>query len=295
MNILLRKGILALALVLLAGAVVFISCQPAEEPDEAVVDLGTVEMTYVEWDCANASTHVMKVVLEEVGYEVELTAVTGAAMYQALATDATDGMVTAWLPVTHGEYWEGVKDQVENLGPLYEGAALGWIVPTYVEIDSVTELNDHADEFDNRIVGIDPGAGLMGLSEEMFEVYDLDNFELIEGSDATMTAALDDAYGNEEWIVVTGWAPHWKFGPYDLKFLDDPEGVLGGEEYIAAMVPNGKRDQYPEFVHVLENFYWTDSQIATVMTWVAEGMDSYEAAQQWVSQNRDVVEQWLPN
>ena len=33
------------------------------------------------------------------------------------------------------------------------------------------------------------------------------------------------------WLPV---GPHWKFGTFDLKFLEDPANVYGGEETINA-------------------------------------------------------------
>jgi ABC-type proline/glycine betaine transport system substrate-binding protein len=49
---------------------------------------------------------------------------------------------TAWLPVTHGEYMKQVGDKVEDLGPNYEGARIGLVVPAYVDINSIEELNN---------------------------------------------------------------------------------------------------------------------------------------------------------
>ena len=57
-------------------------------------------------------------------------------------------------------------------------------------------------KFNGEIIGIDPGAGLMALSEEVVDSYDLD-LDLRSGSGATMTAALASAINNEEDIVVT--------------------------------------------------------------------------------------------
>lgn len=102
-----------------------------------------VTLLYVEWACARAETHVMADVLQNImGYQVELISLSAAAMYEGLASGQGDAIFTAWLPLTHGEYMNQVGDRVEDLGPSYEGAKIGLVVPAYVEIDSVEELNN---------------------------------------------------------------------------------------------------------------------------------------------------------
>jgi glycine betaine/proline transport system substrate-binding protein len=51
--------------------------------------------------------------------------------------------------------------------------------------------------------------------------------ELVASSGPAMTAALKGAIDKGEWIVVTGWAPHWKFARYDLKFFFQPLEING--------------------------------------------------------------------
>ncbi len=256
----------------------------------------SVRLAYVEWDCAAASTTVAQAVLqEEMGYKVEMLPVAAAAMWQAVGTGNVDGMVTAWLPVTHADYYAKVKDDVENLGPITHGARLGWAVPTYVTIDSMEEINDHADKFGGRITGIDPGAGLMGLSEKAVKEYNMDNMELMEGSDAMMTAALSNAIKNKEWIIVTAWSPHWMFGKWDLKYLEDPKGILGDEEHIDTIVRKGLKDDMPEVYNFLNNFAWKDAnQLQMVMAWNSEpGADRYENAKRFIRENKKQVDGWL--
>lgn len=255
-----------------------------------------VRLAYVEWDCAAASTTLVQAVLQEkMGYKVEILPVAAAAMWQATATGDVDGMVTAWLPVTHAEYYERVKDKVENLGPIAHGARLGWAVPSYVTIDSIAQLNDQAEKFNGRIIGIDPGAGLMSLSEKAIEEYKLDKMELIEGSDATMTAALENAIKRNEWVVVTAWSPHWMFGTWDLKYLEDPKKVLGEEEYIATIVRNDLKKDMPEVYGFMDRFSWKDAnQLQMVMAWNAQpGADRYENAKKFIKENEDQVNQWI--
>src|SRR5699024_8369963 len=73
---------------------------------------GEIELSYVEWDTEVASTHVIGKVFEDLGYDVTLTPLDNAVMWQAVATDEVDGMVAAWLPGTHGEQFDEFGDQM---------------------------------------------------------------------------------------------------------------------------------------------------------------------------------------
>ncbi|MGM0651555.1 MAG: glycine betaine ABC transporter substrate-binding protein, partial [Bacillota bacterium] len=128
------------------------------------------------------------------------------------------------------------------------------------------------------------------------EIYALDQqFELISGSDLTMTSALEIAHREDRWIVVTGWTPHWKFARWDLKYLDDPKNVYGEAEYIATIVRQGLEDDMPEVYSFLDNFYWTADDMQQVMLWFSEeDLSAEEAAERWVAENSDLVNQWLP-
>lgn len=256
-------------------------------------DQETINLAYVEWSSEVASTNVIAAVLEQAGYNVELTSLSAAAMFQALSTGDADAIVAAWLPTTHADYMERVGDQVEDLGANLDGTKLGLVVPSYTEVDSIAELNDNADIFNSEIIGIDPGAGLMALSEEVVDTYGLE-LNLRSGSGATMTAALASAINNEEDIVVTGWTPHWMFARWDLKYLEDPESVFGGAEQIHTVARNGLEEDMPDAYAILDAFEWTPEQMGEVMLMNQEdGSDPYENAKQWVEDNQDVVEQWL--
>ncbi len=257
-------------------------------------DKGSVHLAYVEWSSEVASTNVVRAVLEQAGYEVEMTSLSAAAMWQSVSTGDADAIVAAWLPTTHADYMERVGDEVEDLGPNLDGTKLGLVVPAYSEAETIADLNDHADAFNGEIIGIDPGAGIMGLTEEVVDTYDLD-LALRSGSGATMTAALESAIENEEEIAVTGWTPHWKFARWDLKYLEDPENVYGGAEQIHTIVRQGLEDDMPEAYAILDAFEWTPEQMGEVMLMNQEDdADPYENAKQWVEENQDLVQEWLP-
>ncbi|GAB7078503.1 glycine betaine ABC transporter substrate-binding protein [Megalodesulfovibrio paquesii] len=255
---------------------------------------GAVNLVYVEWSSEVASTNVAKALLEQAGYTVEITPVSAAAMWQALATDeSVDGLVAAWLPTTHGHYLDKVKDKVEDLGPNLTGTRIGLVVPEYVTIDSIDQLNANADKFKGQIVGIDPGAGLMSKTEAAIKDYKLDKLTLMEGSGATMTAALADAEKNKQWVVVTGWTPHWMFAKWKLKYLKDPKNIFGGDEFIHTIVRKDLKKDKPEVHAILDRFEWTADDMAAVMIAIEDGMAPDAAARKWLGEHPDKVKAWL--
>lgn len=284
-----KKKLFFTAVLILVAAMAFsmVGCEPADDEDVDVAE--SVEILYVEWDCATASTYVAKAVLEDMGYEVEVTPVAAAMMWSGLATGDGDFISCAWLPGTHAEYFDEYGDDVVEIATHYEGARIGLVVPEYMDITSITEVDDYVSD----ITGIDPGAGIMSTTEEAIEIYGL-AAGLIEGSDAAMTAELSTAIANEEDIVVTGWTPHWKFAEWDLKFLEDPENAYGDEEYIASVGRAGIEEDLPEVYEFLQNFYWGDDEIGELMEMNAEDPDYEGNARTWVDNNQDIVENWIP-
>jgi glycine betaine/proline transport system substrate-binding protein len=254
----------------------------------------TIKLVYVSWSCAEAETHLAEVILNDMGYEVEKNVVTAGIMWSAVASGDADAFTTAWLPYTHASYWDEYGDNVEKLGVLYEGAKIGLVVPEYVTIDSIAEMADYADEFQSRIVGIDAGAGIMKATlEQTMPDYGLDDWELVESSEAAMMAELDRSINAGEWIAVTGWAPHWMFFSYDLKFLEDPDATYGGSEQIVIIGRAGFEEDFPDAAEFFANFKLTSAQLGEVMYMInVDGMDPSEAAQKWIDDNPSVVDTW---
>lgn len=250
---------------------------------------------YVEWDCAVSQTHIVAAVLEEhFDLDVDLISVDAGIMWTGLAQGDLDAIVSAWLPVTHGFYWDRYQDRLENLGPNFHGARIGLVVPAYVTIDSISELNKNAREFKSLIYGIDPGAGIMAATDDAIDVYGL-RLSVLDSSDAAMVTQLGQSIAREEWIVITGWVPHWKFDAFDLKFLEDPEGVYGEEETINTVVRAGLRDDIdPEIMSFLENFYLTQTQLHEMMNRIrVSNEEPIDLARVWIQENSDLVDRWL--
>jgi glycine betaine/proline transport system substrate-binding protein len=150
------------------------------------------------------------------------------------------------------------------------------------------------EQLDYKIIGIDPGAGLMQLTiNDVLPTYGLDKWKVVEGSGAAMTAALTKAYNNEEPIIVTGWTPHWKFAKFDLKYLEDPEGIYGGAEDVNTIVRLGLKEDHPNAYTFLDQFNWGPEDLQSVMVLIQDGMEPEAAAEQWVNENQDKVNEWI--
>jgi glycine betaine/proline transport system substrate-binding protein len=256
-----------------------------------------IKIGWTAWSDAEAVTKLAEKVIEaRLDKEVELVLADIGLQYQGVAKGDLDAMMMAWLPVTHASYMEKVGDEVVPLGILYTNARLGWVVPDYVPADQLGSIADLKkpevrEKLEGKIQGIDPGAGLMQASEKAIETYDLD-YELVSASGAAMTAALKRAIDRKEWIVVTGWSPHWKFAQWKLRYLEDPEGTLGGLERIHVMARPDFYQDHPEVAEFFARMYLPLDELQALMFEASQ--TSYEAAvDKYIADNKARIDYWV--
>ncbi len=264
----------------------------------AVAQGKEVKIGWTAWSDAEAVTRVTKQILEQkMGYEVKLVLLDIALQYSALAKGDIDMMEMAWLPKTHADYYAKVKNKVEDLGVLYGGASLGWVVPDYIpksKLSAIPDLKKKAvhDQLGGQIVGIDPGAGLMRLSKKAVKDYGLTNYNLIDSSGAAMTAALKRAITRKKWIVVTGWRPHWMFGAFKLRYLNDPKKVLGGAEQIHALARKGFKKADPKVAAFVSRINIPLGMLEKLM-YQGEQTSYPKAAAKFIKTHPKMVNYWI--
>lgn len=275
-------------------------------------DRKTVRLAYVEWSETVAATNMVKTVIrEKLGHECEIIPMTADKMWEAVATKKVDGMVAAWLPTTHSQYYQRYKDQLVDLGPNLVGTQIGLVVPDitvgrqtansgkrnepYIKAESIADLKRYKDEFNGRIIGIDPESGIMQKTEKAIREYGLYGYRLVKGSEISMTAELSNAIRKQRWIVVTGWEPHWMFGRWKLKFLDDPKNIFGGKEKIHTIVRKGLKQDMPDVYRFLDQFNWKKEELEQLMIWIEEdeGMYPDEKAMRYMRYHADQIDSWL--
>ncbi|HHE1024558.1 TPA: ABC transporter permease/substrate binding protein [Streptococcus pyogenes] len=251
----------------------------------------TVNIAYVQWDSEVASTHVIAEVLKNEGYHVTLTPLDNAVMWQTVANGNADFSTSAWLPVTHGQQYKKYQSKIDDLGSNLEGTKLGLAVPKYMtDVNSIEDLSKQADQ---KITGIEPGAGIMAAAKKTLKEYhNLSSWELVAASTGAMTTSLDQAIKKKDPIVVTAWSPHWMFAKYDLKYLKDPKETFGSTENINTIARKGLKKDLPNVYKIIDKFHWTQKDMEAVMLDINKGMSPEAAAKKWVEANKSKVSSW---
>ncbi|HER7273675.1 TPA: ABC transporter permease/substrate binding protein [Streptococcus pyogenes] len=280
-------GLAALAVFLLAALGRGIMAMTSGMADKGE----TVNIAYVQWDSEVASTHVIAEVLKNEGYHVTLTPLDNAVMWQTVANGNADFSTSAWLPVTHGQQYKKYQSKLDDLGSNLEGTKLGLAVPKYMtDVNSIEDLSKQADQ---KITGIEPGAGIMAAAKKTLKEYhNLSSWELVAASTGAMTTSLDQAIKKKDPIVVTAWSPHWMFAKYDLKYLKDPKETFGSTENINTIARKGLKKDLPNVYKIIDKFHWTQKDMEAVMLDINKGMSPEAAAKKWVEANKSKVSSW---
>ena len=283
------KNFTTLFLILFIGTTLF-SCGNSSKSEENK----QVRILYGNYLSDVSYSNLSKIALEEQGYEVIITNLQIGLIYGELSKDNPNGDVflDAWLPNTHKPYWEDYGDDLVKLGESFSEGTTGLVVPSYVPINSIEELNEYKDKFKSKIIGIGSGAGIHASTYKAIEEYDLELAQ-ITSSGPAMVAALEKATKREEWIVATGWKPHLKWLEFDLKYLDDPKGVYP-KDVCAIVSRKGFEEDMPEVAHFFKNFNLTEDQLYELMDLVND-KGGEAGAQIWYDANKEMVDAWYTN
>ena len=163
------------------------------------------------------------------------------------------------------------------------------------EEETEAVATNYGEEVDYTIIGIEPGAGISVTTEKVLEEYDnLQGWDVSLSSTGAMMSELEEAYSNEEPIIITGWNPHWMFAKYpDMQYLDDPKNIYGDAEDIHSLARVGLKEESPDAYKMIEQFNWEVEDMEEIMYEAEEtGNEIEDIATQWVEDNQDKVEEW---
>jgi glycine betaine/proline transport system substrate-binding protein len=251
----------------------------------------TIKAGVLQWEDTTATSRVTTHLLEKFGYKIEEKAFQewGIA-FAALVKGDTDIMVSQVDYVTH-DYWAKNDAKLEKVSSVSYGLYQGIVVPNYVTINSIDELNANKDKFGGKIIGIEPGSGLMRQSHAVVKAYNL-NLELIDSSTPAMTAALKSAVDKKEWIAVTLWRPSWMALRFPVKFLEDPKNIQEPNQTYHWIARKGFCEEHPDARQIISSVFLPIDGIGQITTWENDGQPLDDAIVRWETENKDRIDRW---
>ncbi|WP_236838524.1 glycine betaine ABC transporter substrate-binding protein [Caldalkalibacillus salinus] len=280
-------------LMMLMLTIALVGCSATGDEQTAEGQKEEIVLGMTEWTSTEAPSNIMKLILEEAGYDVKFTLADQPVLFTGLTTEEIDFFMDAWLPYTEAELWSQYEEDLQQVTTSYEDVPLGWVVPEYVEEDTIEALQGHAEAFDGQIVGLGPGSGMTETSREIIEDYDLDGFELITSSEQAMMSEAMRKMNAEEPVIFMGWRPHSMFIQYDLKFLEGQDEYFQSDN-VYVISYNGVEEKHPEVYDIMSRWRIDVSDLEEMMyKHENEGTSFEDLAQVWIDENRDKVDHML--
>lgn len=254
--------------------------------DEKVIKMGTLS-----WEDLTPITGITKKALENAGYTVKVTSFSEWGIAYAALSKGDIQILTSQIDYAAHDYWNRSKNRLEKISPVSHGLYQGIAVPSYVAIDSIEQLNDNAEKFGNKIVGIEPGSGLMSDAANAVSAYGI-KLNLLEGSTAAMTAALKSAVDRKDWVAVAIWEPSWMTQKFDVKFLKDPKGVFPPPQGYYWIAQKGFSEKNPQAREVIAGVYVPLADITAINGEVKDGKTMEQAVSDWSEKNEELLTRW---
>lgn len=258
----------------------------ANAAEKTVVKLGTMS-----WEDIMPMTLITKRVLEKEGYKVQVTNFSewGIA-YSALARGDVD-MLVSQVNYVASDYWAKNKDRLEKVSVVSHGLRQGLVVPSYMPIDSVDQLNSVKGQVGGKIIGIEPGAGLMREVATAIKTYKLD-YTLVDGSTSAMVAQLQSTIERKQPIVTMLWTPSWMDQKFKVKFLKDPKHVFAPPQSYYWIAKKGFSADNPRLREIVASEFIPIEDINTINGAVKDGKTMEQATDDWFKQNAVLVDKW---
>jgi len=260
----------------------------------------TIDFGYVQWPGVTVKTEVAKKVIDYLGYETSMTSGSQAIVFKGMDTGDLDVFLGNWMPTMkmHFDKYDE-KGTIKNVRVNLLDVVYKTAVPTYVweaGVKSFEDLNEHADKFNSTVYGIEPGnEGNLIIQKAIDnDTYNLGDWKLQASSTAGMLTSAKRAINQEEWIAFNAWKPHYMNVMFDIKYLEDPEGIWGSGERVLTVVRTGFEEENSNVYKFFEEFKVTaPMQNKWIDMYKRQEMDPEEVAEQWIANNPEVVYQWV--
>lgn len=266
-------------------------------------ECGEVRFVQVNWTGVSGKTETAAWLLEQLGYDTDVTTASVPIMFESLANDDAEAAMGLWLPTQRSMVREHMRDGSIDLVTMnLDGAKYTVGVPADAHDEGVEhfeDLADHEEEFGGEIYGIESGNDGNEIIQDMIDddAYGLGDWELVESSEAGMLSEVRRKTENDEWIAWLAWAPHPMNVNFDMEFLDGGEDYWGPEQGYATvrtMAREGYAWDCPNVGQFLENYEFTVEEQAEMGDYILnDEMDYDEAGRKLIEDRPELLERWF--
>ncbi|MBI4865719.1 MAG: ABC transporter permease subunit [Candidatus Wallbacteria bacterium] len=262
-----------------------------------------VRFADVGWTDITATTALASELVRAIGVEPETRLLSLPVTFLSLENGDIDLFLGNWMPTQANDIGPYLKRAaVADLGVNLRGALYTFAVPRYVHeagIRSAEDLASHAERFQKRIYGIEPGNEGNRLVLDIIgrDIYGLAGWKLVESSETGMLAEVRQAVARGEWIVFLGWRPHPMNTSLALEYLTDPReawGPGGGASEVHTIASKRFLAREPELAKLFARLTFTVEIENELMGAILEGgKRPEEAAKEWLAAHPEQVRRWL--
>ena len=252
------------------------------------------------WTDLALTTETARHVLTALGYETKSDMLGLGIIYESLESGSIDAFLGYWplAQVEFQPYYD--RNAAIVLGDNLENTKFTLAVPTYVAeagVKSFDDLAAHAEKFDSKIYGIEPGSNGYILDMVAAGGHGTQGWEVVESSEQGMLAQVESAIDQKDWIVFLGWAPHPMNTRFDMTYLSGGDDVFGpnyGSDTVRTVARPNFDSDCPNASKLLANIKFTmDYENAGMARILNDEIPASDAALEMMRKNPDLVYSWL--
>ncbi|SIT48001.1 Choline ABC transporter, periplasmic binding protein [Paraburkholderia piptadeniae] len=224
-----RSSLVKAALTLAAFGTALTGSSHAAEPQSCT----QVRMADPGWTDIDATNAVAGVLLKALGYQQNVSNLSVPITYQGLKKGQIDVFLGNWMPAQGPLVKPFVDDHsIDVLHANLVNAKFTLAVPDYVAaagVHSFADLIKHADQFNGKIYGIEPGAPANQNIKKMIadKAFGLGDWKIVESSETGMLTQVERAVRDKQWIVFLAWEPHVMNTKFHLTYLSGGDAYFG--------------------------------------------------------------------
>ncbi len=262
-----------------------------------------VRMADPGWTDIDATNAMAGVLLKALGYKQSVSNLSVPITYQGLKTGQIDVFLGNWMPA-QGPLVKPFVDghAIDVLHANLTDAKFTLAVPDYVAaagVHSFADLAKHADQFQDKVYGIEPGAPANQNIKKMIadKAFGLGNWSIVESSETGMLTQVERSVRDKKWIVFLAWEPHLMNTKFHLTYLSGGDAYFGpnyGGATVNTVTRAGFAGQCTNVARLFQQMTFSVDIENQIITNVLQNkVDLNAAALQALKGNPALVSSWL--